>query len=559
MPDNESTPGTGHIPFVTYSPGDDWLTASRSVLVLLSGDTDPDLVHETWALASRGAGLVDLTAALVRHGLARLGGFCVAVVGHDSVQVVLRGSVVVVQGDSRFDDEGRATWSELVLPTQSLLMEFGPSHPSMELPLVDGVVRASAVRWSLDRSSAFERGIDSAAPTFSQTDDLVSGRHAIRALDPELSPAAAESPSAGAPPAGPPVIAVDSGAADVSSREGDQPAETLRDEELKAVLANQQPVDSSGLHRAQQLAPTDRVGDGANSDEDSYDRLFGATAFVAKSAPVLPTEQESVPSPPIDSPQDEVVALAVSTTSAQTSIVEVLPVPTRPDEPDFRAPSTSAAPLISSIPDWSRQPDGPPMSPPASVAPPSGVAAVTPPIFTSDDPSGLTISRTELLARRSPGPTIHGVRCPAGHPNPPEATACRECGLEIEPQTSTTMPRPILGVLVLEGTSSGAPASIPVEGTFILGRRPSVDRVTDTVPRLVELPSPEQDLSRNHVRVNVEGWHVLVTDLGSKNGTVVIPPNEPPQRLHADRPVMITPGTRLVLAEVMTYRFEVAQ
>ena len=118
------------------------------------------------------------------------------------------------------------------------------------------------------------------------------------------------------------------------------------------------------------------------------------------------------------------------------------------------------------------------------------------------------------------------------------------------------MPRPALGVLVLEEPVEGAPATITLDGAFILGRRPSVDRVTDTVPRLITLPSPEQDVSRNHVRINVEGWHVLVTDLGSKNGTVVVSPGEPPQRLHADRPVMITPGTRVVLAEVMTYRYE---
>ena len=37
------------------------------------------------------------------------------------------------------------------------------------------------------------------------------------------------------------------------------------------------------------------------------------------------------------------------------------------------------------------------------------------------------------------------------------------------------------------------------------------------------MPSPERDVSRNHVEVILEGWHVLIRDLGTTNGTTVDP------------------------------------
>ena len=40
-------------------------------------------------------------------------------------------------------------------------------------------------------------------------------------------------------------------------------------------------------------------------------------------------------------------------------------------------------------------------------------------------------------------------------------------------------------------------------------------------PHLVRLASAENDISRNHAEVILEGWHVLVRDLGSTNGTLL--------------------------------------
>ena len=547
LPPAESEPD----PSVRYAPGGDWLVVSGRVVVLLPGETEAALVGESWALARDGAGLVELTTTLARHGLSRLSGVGLAVVDEDAVHVVLRGRASLEVDGLRYDDEGRATWAELALPLGPMSMQLGSNDESVSIPLVAGVVRASSVAWNVQDSAIAPSGTpvgDARVPGSDARD--ADGRHRVPDEATDLD--------------------VPSGADD------GQEGETLRDEDLKAVVAE----TPSPTTAAADVAPIDvpiAAPDEAPTpvEEDSYDRLFGATAFVAKSPTPTPTPTapEPEPAPPlVPEATPTRTSLVDAPLPPDARAIEVAPLPVPHVEPVPEAPARTAATpsttLIAGLPQWG--PDAAaapsaavtttavPLTAVPPIPPPTGSPIVVPSAAPAPagETDGMTISRSELQARRSAGPSIHGVRCPAGHANPTEATSCRLCGLEIPMQAATTMPRPALGVLVLEEPVEGAPATITLDGAFILGRRPSVDRVTDTVPRLITLPSPEQDVSRNHVRINVEGWHVLVTDLGSKNGTVVVSPGEPPQRLHADRPVMITPGTRVVLAEVMTYRYE---
>jgi pSer/pThr/pTyr-binding forkhead associated (FHA) protein len=63
------------------------------------------------------------------------------------------------------------------------------------------------------------------------------------------------------------------------------------------------------------------------------------------------------------------------------------------------------------------------------------------------------------------------------------------------------------------------------------------------VPRLVSLGSADQDISRNHVQFQVEGDTVVVTDLHSRNGTIVVLPGKPPQKLRQGEPTAVIVGT----------------
>ncbi len=79
---------------------------------------------------------------------------------------------------------------------------------------------------------------------------------------------------------------------------------------------------------------------------------------------------------------------------------------------------------------------------------------------------------------------------------------------------------------------------------IIIGRSPSASQVTaGSIPKLITLGSGDQDISRSHVRLALEGGTVVVTDLHSVNGTSVLLPGREPQRLRAGDSTAVIPGT----------------
>ena len=83
-----------------------------------------------------------------------------------------------------------------------------------------------------------------------------------------------------------------------------------------------------------------------------------------------------------------------------------------------------------------------------------------------------------------------------------------------------------------------------LEQPIIVGRSPSASQVTaGSIPKLITLGSGDQDISRNHVRLALEGGTVVVTDLHSVNGTSVVLPGREPQRLRAGDSTAVIPGT----------------
>lgn len=78
----------------------------------------------------------------------------------------------------------------------------------------------------------------------------------------------------------------------------------------------------------------------------------------------------------------------------------------------------------------------------------------------------------------------------------------------------------------------------------VLGRAPSVSQVSGVrLPRLLTIGAGDPDISRNHVRITVEGDTVVVTDLYSRNGTHVVAPGKPPVKLRAGEPTPVLAGT----------------
>jgi hypothetical protein len=121
------------------------------------------------------------------------------------------------------------------------------------------------------------------------------------------------------------------------------------------------------------------------------------------------------------------------------------------------------------------------------------------------------------------------------------APAHEEPGEESAPQ----------GLVLQLSLSTGQ--QVELDRPVLIGRAPESSRFGfGETPRLVTVPSPQQDISRTHVEIKPEGDSVLVTDLRSTNGTVVVLPGSPPRRLHPGESVPVPPGTVVDLGDGVT-------
>jgi hypothetical protein len=168
-----------------------------------------------------------------------------------------------------------------------------------------------------------------------------------------------------------------------------------------------------------------------------------------------------------------------------------------------------------------------------------------------------TVDRASLLAALGEepvlvGPSVLAGYCPAGHLSPPHAPVCRICGASMPQQEAFEIARPPLGVVRL---STGD--VVTLDRGVLLGRAPSEPADGDERPHLVKLASPENDISRNHAEIVLDGWHVFVRDLGSTNGTVVTLPGRAPTRLRANDLQLLEHGATVTLADEVSLTFEV--
>ncbi|WP_426624123.1 FHA domain-containing protein [Leifsonia sp. McL0607] len=94
------------------------------------------------------------------------------------------------------------------------------------------------------------------------------------------------------------------------------------------------------------------------------------------------------------------------------------------------------------------------------------------------------------------------------------------------------------------GVRIGPGDSIDLDRPILVGRRPTQPRVdSGALPRLVSVSSPEQEVSSTHVRIEQSGDAVVVTDLRSTNGTVVVRPGGASYRLRPGESTVVLPGS----------------
>lgn len=361
----------------------------------------------------------------------------------------------------------------------------------------------------------------------------------------------------------------------------------------------------------------DSVGDDQNQESEpdpdlqttGYDHLWDQTVLRrVEDAAVRPPEEDSSSDDDERAGSDaeeEQRASAQSTTSG-TDVSDDAAVPPSsasssnpaPEPIRGRTPEPTPIPLpapgqlIDSVP-WARKSSGtdeppavsvsqpPPTAamPPAAAAPPAARSTSLPATQTasqnqldSDDHDGQTVMRSDLQnqpaqnqpaqnqpaqtqpvsePRPATGPLVLARLCPQGHANPPEAPDCGECSqpLDGEPRE---VPRPSLGTMRI---SSGE--VVELDQALIIGRQPSVSRVQGRgMPKLVQVTSTGGDISRSHVEVRLDGWHVQLCDLKATNGTVLLRPGQPPRRLGEGETAFLLDGDVAQLGDDVFLRFE---
>ena len=183
-------------------------------------------------------------------------------------------------------------------------------------------------------------------------------------------------------------------------------------------------------------------------------------------------------------------------------------------------------------------PPPPPPPPSSSSSIPVGLSTqAAPPVEPFRDPAP---QGTQVLARS----------CFFNHPNPPARMTCAQCGGGLSPNAEL-VDRPSLGRVDVS-TGESVDLSVPV----VVGRFPKAQTAGSPVAqRLVAVPSPSQDISRSHLEIRFDGWHVLAVDLDTVNGSVLLRAGQAPRRLHPLEPTLVADGDVVDLGDGITLSF----
>lgn len=522
-------------PVATYDSGEWMALVGGGVWLLADWQPNSDLVRDVWASLSDNSDPADARERLL--DMADGASYAAVTCDGDTPSLMVAGSASIeVWSDGalfRFECPFGARTAEYRLKAvpDSVALSGGEVTECIRFPIDSGVARASALQLVWGREPT-----DAMAPASADASELVRSPLVGDREEPMAVVHQVRSSAPGEP-------------ASQEPRFPDEgiPSSAVETETLPPQVGaawEWEPADSvSGDESIQGVTLT---GPPEEEVDDPYAHLFGATI------------NRSVEDAAIRSTGDDG---AVPPRQMSQPIVEELRETNEQPGSRLRVPP-SAPPagggVIDSVP-WMSATDRP-LAP--SVSESSGVSS---PLADAGEESELTISRAArdaLLDSMSQSgslmnmaPMILAVRCGEGHLNPPHADNCRICRRHIPDQSPFTAPRPVLGCLRL---STGG--EVMLDRGVLMGRSPSPNRtVGDERPHIVKLPSPDHDISRNHLEIRLDGWHVMLVDLGSTNGTVITRPGSEPERLRPEHPTMIEPGTTVALADDVRFAYEVTE
>jgi hypothetical protein len=515
-----------------YSPGS-WIgLVSGGTAVLLEPGADDDLVQQLWQALESGATLESLLGTVVSGcgaNLSAMPQFGI-VSTTDGIHAVLRGDVVVSADADGQELSGRgvSSWTEGRLASDSATIAAGSGgadtadQPRPWLPL-----RAGAVQLGILRLGAVPAAVPTAeGPAVSAAPTTGVGAAAVRARQTEAAEPARRTEAATlAPPFGPGL------------------SENL---EMTGIYVPDDEPDGAAAAADQASAGEEPAGGQAEPDveaaEDDLDQTIVHAAAQRANLPTA-TQQQSAARGSAAVALDAPAGRTGGKPAQPTDLIDAVPWLTR------SASAGAAAPAA-------------PEPEPAASANRGPGAAAQPAGFDEGDHDGQTLMRSELPdvpaapaaaapSAPSTAPMVLARMCRDGHANPPTSSACALCDAPLD-QDAQEVQRPVLGRMRV---STGD--VVELDRPVIVGRQPSANRVQGSVmPRLVPVHSASGDISRSHVEVRLEGWHVILADLKSTNGTVLLRGRQGPRRLGHGEAVMLLDGDIADLGDGISLRFE---
>ncbi|KAB1650484.1 FHA domain-containing protein [Pseudoclavibacter endophyticus] len=286
----------------------------------------------------------------------------------------------------------------------------------------------------------------------------------------------------------------------------------------------------------------------------SYDFLFGGTEQINEVLAELAEAREAARGDEPDDAGDAAAAAGAPVNAVEAAarppLHDAAIVHTPPDSPRVGSPSAPAQPDIDSTViggqahELRRQAQTvQPNEGPRTGLRPASVANV--PDAHPGDHGGDTLFGGAAQQLRAENAGRHHQAASAPSPQPPAAAS---------PSAAAAPPfaaPPAEDSFVVDFGSSGEVAAI---GPVVIGRAPSAtaERAGDTSPQLVTIDGVK-DISRNHVRIELSGGVTVVTDLHSRNGTEVVMPGRPRQRLRPGEPTAVVPGTVIDLGSGIAF------
>lgn len=508
-----------------YAPGKTPVAVTPRGFAVLEAGASAALLARIRALLADGRGLGGVIEALTgAYGasLTAIPAFAVALEEADGVRVAVRGDFafdINATTPERVSGAGVTTWTERVIPgvtRVALSTADDVASAPAELEIVDGIVLvAGLVRGAAAVSAASSAPGDAGSPAPDaapsvrrRRDDAPTGPISVPATAPASLPDPASAPEPG-------IADSEPAAEPAPGPENPAPATAAVPASAGPETDGEPPVRGPWSSRVASDGP---VSDGAAPVAGLIDS--SAVASVADAETLLP----------LDSALSPHAAGAAGAGTASGA-----PAGARGEE---EVASTTGydhlwgATVIRSVEDAAVRPEGEDegeaSAPSDGSAPPAG------------DHDGATISLAQARALRD---AANGGAGAAGSAELPAEG--------IAPPLAP--PRPPAPGRIRVSTGQ----VLPLDRTVVIGRRPRSTRVSGTdLPHLVAVDSPEQDISRSHVELRVEGESIVATDLRTTNGTTLLRSGADPVRLHPGEGTVVVPGDVLDLGDGITVAIE---